>query len=622
MNTVNHSPTQFGQVSSKLLRHLSVPVKERLADVFVFSTAVTFCVPTIVRMRSTGYYDDTIPIVANALDSSPSIAGALSSAFAATPQPGIPATEFGLPGLSLLISILNNFQILGNLSLNLISALLLGTFAALVRRVLRLLGLSVTISLPLALTIALNPANSEFTYFFVATQHLWTITLLLALALLSHDLLRINAKDHKKRLTSYALATTSLSAAAPLISREVFIVVGVLASIWMVTQKPSPNYPLVVVAWLSSLPFHLLQMSVGRSGSRLNGVLGFRNLSKVLPNHWQTNLIESSLHLWLILLLISIFAQLMTLKLVFQGKFHSTAPYYTSTFFSHTIWYACAVGVLVSGSGSLRTLVVGALPGSSPAINAQLDEQFSRWLTLRPGSVVLYSIFLGIFLLLTLGLKDGSKQILALVNLTCIFIVLSSIDEADNSDALARYVVYLTPLILLFAKHLFGSLPNGRFHRSFVVLGLWLILGIQAPAFVDTSRSTVADRSSAIQLVTSGCSYYPTDLDVALTTEFYRIRAKTLANDRWISSGVRKDLVRLSRSPRIHLVCRIWEARSEGDWKTTLDLMGQFVSGTEQGRLDLTKQSIESGSIPNRRIDNLLEKQMRLFLGLHDSLPT
>lgn len=582
----------------------------------MFAIVIATCLPIIYATRSTGYYDDTIPHVTNAIRSPSSITSAFSSAFTPDSQPGIPATEFSLPSFTLLIWVLNKFELLGNMSLNLIAACLLATLAVLIRPFLQLGGAPPLLSVPVALLLSLNPINSEFTYFFVSIQHLWTVILLFVLALCSLRILSIDPRLHQSKLLIYSLGATLLGGVAAISSREFFSICAVLIACYLILWRPAQAYPLVAVAWLTAVPYQVFRSLTSGGGSRFSSTSILQVSLELVPASWQGLLSSLAFPLWLFSVLGGILAQILTFqRLTPEGKSTSLVGL-PRTLSPAARWYPFILGLLLTSSNSLRTLIIASIPGSNYSLTIKLDDQFSRWLVVEPKSLVVNLTLLGIFAYLTLRITALAEQTFVLATLGCIAVYLSSPGKTIESEVLVRYAIYLVPLILIIVARLYRDHINSRLKHLFIASCLWLLLGFQIPHFVETSKNIIPSRSTAVQLVASGCQYEDPTLDRQSTQEVLRLRATSLSNDQWMSKDIVRDLKRLSRSPRLSLVCKYGEAASTGNWQTILDFMGAYVSGEEQYKLDSVRQSILNRSTPLLRIQDAVREQERHFFGL------
>lgn len=582
----------------------------------MFAVVVVTCLPIICATRSTGYYDDTILFVTSALQLPSSVIGAISAAFNPNSQPGVPSTEFGAPGLALVLWTMNKLQLLGNMSLNVLAAFLVALFGVLVHRILQHSGFSSMVSAPVALLMSLNPTNSEFTYFFVSTQHLWTITLLLALALSSLKLLSLNRHQQQRKMLIIALASTLLSGVAAISAREFFSVFALFGIAFLTIKKPTPNYPLVVIAWLTAVPFQMALLLTGGSGWRVSSVGIVKSIQEFLPDAWLELTKELLLPLWIMSMLSGVFAQVLTLKLFLPKQVPISKAVSTKVSLHATRWYAFTIGLILASSNAVRTLIIGSIPGSSHLLNTRLDDQFSRWLVIEPKLFVIVFPLLGVFTYLMLKINVPDEQLFILTILGCIVAYLSSLRELENSAALARYVIYLVPLTLLIgARWMRNALQDLR--RSWlIVCSFWLVLATQIPQFVMTAQRSVATSSGAVQLVARGCKYQDPGLDSLSVLEVLRLRANSLSNDRWMVEEVARDVKRLSRSPRLNLVCDYSEAASTGNWVDIANFIGSYVNGPEQDKLDSVSRLIESGSLTLSRFDDVIRDQERMFFGL------
>jgi len=602
--------------NSKGLDILLYKSRSWIIDCLVFAVVVVTCLPIIYATRSTGYYDDTLLFVTHALQSPPSVLGAISAAFSPNSQPGVPSTEFGVPSLALVLWTMNKLQLLGNMSLNVLAAFLVALFAVLVRRILHHSGFSYMVSVPVALLISLNPTNSEFTYFFIATQHLWTIILILALILSSLKLLSLNTDHQQPKMLIISLASTLLSGVAAISAREFFIIFALFGIAFLIIKRPTPNYPLVVIAWLTAVPFQMAQLLTGGSGWRVSSIGIVKGVHEFIPNIWLEVIREYDLPIWILSVLSGVCAQILTRKLFLPKQVPISKAVSTKVSLHATRWYAFTIGLILASSNAVRTLIVGSIPGSSHLLNTRLDDQFSRWLVIEPKLFVIVFPLLGVFTYLMLKINVPDEQLFILTILGCIVAYLSSLRELENSAALARYVIYLVPLTLLIgARWMRNALQDLRRSRL-IVCSFWLVLATQIPQFVMTAQRSVATRSGAVQLVASGCKYQEPDLDSVSALEVLRLRANSLSNDRWMAEEVARDVKRLSLSPRLRLVCDYSQAASTGNWAEIADFIGSYVNGPEQDKLDSVSRLIESGSLPLSRFDDVIREQERLFFGL------
>lgn len=586
-----------------------------ISDCLVFAVVIVTCLPIIYATRSTGYYDDTILFVTNTLQSPTSMIGAFSAAFNPNSQPSVPSTEFGVPGITLVLWTMKKLQLLGNMSLNILAAFLVALFAVLIRHVLQHFGFPSMVSVPVALLMSLTPTNSEFTYFFVSTQHLWTIILLLAMTLSSLKLLSLNREYQRSKLLSIALVITLLSGVAAISAREFFSVFALFGIAFLIFKKPTPNYPLVIIAWLTAVPFQVAQILTGGSGWRVSSVDIVRAIQEFIPATWLEATRELLFPLWILSVLSGVSASILTLKLLLSKNAPVSEPVSVRISVLASQWYMFAIGLLLASSKPVRTLVVGSIPGSSHLISAQLDAQFSRWLVIEPRLFIVNFLFLGIFAYLAMKVTSLAQQLFVLTVLGCVTIYMSALSEVGESSALARYVIYLVPLTLLIGTRWLRSALTDKRRSWLVVCSSWLVLITQIPQFVETAQISIAKRSGAVQLVASSCNL-GVGSDPGSVLDTLRLRANSLSNDRWLAKDVVRDLEQLSRSPRLNLICAYSDAASTGNWAEIADFIGRFVTGQDQDKLDSVSRLIESGSLSLSRFNEVLREQERRFFQL------
>jgi len=583
-----------------------------LLDCFVFVVVVAVCLPNIQASRSMGYYDDTIHFVSSVLRYPSTFGGAVSTAFDPPPMLNIPSSELSAPGLVLFIWVLRWAGLLGNLSLNFFAALLLAVFAVILRRAFQAYEFPAAISLAMALLLSLNPTNSEFMYFFVANQHLWTMICLMFLGLLSLKILNTSAVHQRLNLVGLALVATVLGGVAAISTREVFAVIALVVIVFLLFKRPTPSWRIVVIAWSTSIPFQLHQMITGNSGWRVSTIVIVRYLQEAFSNSSGSVLDGKGFAVWIVSLLAGFFSQVLVLRQVFLKKDKQVEPNLKETSALAVKNFTLVATFILAYSKQLQTFIVGSLPGFGLSLSENLGYG-KRWFFIEPKILLAHIALLG-FVIYLIGKVDLLLEQILIVSFFLLIAFYSfSLTKFDRDGDLARYAIYLAPVSVILVRRLLGELYRKSIRPTVITLSLLMVLSIQVFKFVDDSRITYPKRRDAIGILGQTCrATFPLlpNLDLQI------LSAKTISNDRWLSRNLARDLRQLSESPRLNILCDYLTVRSEGDLAKNIKYIGGQISGPEQTEIDRILLIFESGLATDRDLEEFAVKAERILFGL------
>jgi len=582
-----------------------------LLDCFVFAVVIAVCLPNIYASRSMGYFDDTIYFVSNVLRYPSTFSGAVSFAFDPPPMLGIPSSELTAPGLTLFLWVLRWAGLLGNLSLNLFAALLLAVFAVLVRRAFQAYEIPAAISLAMALLFSLNPTNSEFMYLFVANQHLWSMICLMVLGLISLKILNTSAVHQRLKLVGLALVATLLSGVAAISTREVFAVISLVVIVFLLFERPTPSWQIVVIAWSASIPFQLQQMITGNSGWRVSKIVIVHYLQEAFSNSSGSVFDGKGFAVWIVSLLAGFFAQALVLRPVFLKKDKQVEPNSKETPTLAVQHFTVAAIFILAYSKQLQTLIVGSLPGFRLSLSENLDDDH-RWFVIEPKILLAHIVLLGVVVYLIQKVDLLIEQILIVSVFLLITFYTSSLIELEGEGDLARYAIYVAPVSVIVVRRLLRELSRKSIRPTVITFSLLMVLSIQVFQFVDNSRITYPERRDAISILGYGCRsnfFGSPKLDLQI------LSAKTLSNDRWLSRNLARDLRQLSESPRLNILCAYLTVRSEGDLVKNIEFISEHISGPEGTKFVLLQLIFENGLATDGDLEEFAVKAERILFG-------
>lgn len=584
-----------------------------LLDCFVFLVVVAVCLPNVQASRSMGYFDDTIYIVSSVLRYPSTFGGAVSTAFDPPPMLSIPSSELGAPGLTLFLWVLRWAGLLGNLSLNFSAALLLAVFTVILRRTFQAYEFPAAISLAMALLLSLNSTNSEFMYFFVANQHLWSMICLMVLGLISLKILNTSAVHQWLKLVGLALVATLLGGVAAISTREIFAAIALVVIVFLLFKRPTPSWQIVVVAWSTSIPFQLHQMITGNSGWRVSTIVIVRYLQENFSNSWGAVLDGKGFAVWIVSLLAGFFAQVLVLRQAFLKRGIQVEPNLKETSALSVQNFTLAAVFILAYSKQLQTLIVGSLPGFRLSLSENLGYG-QRWLVIEPKILLAHIALLGFVVYLISKVDLLLEQILIFSFFLLIAFYSSSLNESGEKGALARYAIYLAPVSVILVRRLLRELSRKSVRPTVITFSLLMVLSIQVFQFVDDSRITNPERRDAIGILGYGCRNDFFTKTPSL--ELQILSAKTIPNDRWLSRTLARDLRQLSESPRLNILCDYLTVRSEGDLVKNIKYIGGQLSGPEQTEIDRLQLIIESGLATDEDLEEFAVKAERILFGL------